>query len=425
MTSPVSLITIGQPLLNTIPGIPQFSGTEREKDTVQFEQWYHAILDACRNFSEPLVRATITKSCVGDAADAMCCLPPGATLDDILEKFKWLYGSVESSDTLMQEFYHIAQGKSEKVQTFVPHFEWALKAIKQQYPYAMTKEEGHRHLKDHLFHGLKPNLCNALHYLYDKPDSQYSQLVMASRKAEMERLGSSVSKDTAKSAIVGTNTDLAEAKASSEPSYEAITQQIAYLMSAVANQVNPESTKPSGYLGLKPNGNNKYSPNTFQRPKCNRKNMTCWGCGLTGHSWRECSTPRQENTLPFRPNFPNSNLRKKAKFKWPTGEGKTTLQSSPSNNQGGIHINRELRAAGTQTDSNYYNPNPWARILGGTNETDVEIDGLISNALTDSGAMISMMSKDYCYEQGYKIQPLEHLVPIEGSGGPVFLIWGM
>ena len=88
MTSPAPLKTVGQPLLNTIPGIPQFSGTEREKDTVQFEQWYHAILDAHRNFSEPLVRAAITKSCVGDAADAMCCLPPGATLDDILEKFK-------------------------------------------------------------------------------------------------------------------------------------------------------------------------------------------------------------------------------------------------------------------------------------------------------------------------------------------------
>ena len=28
-----------------------------------------------------------------------------------------------------------------------------------------------------------------------------------------------------------------------------------------------------------------------------------------------------------------------------------------------------------------------------------------------------MMSKDYCYEQGYEIQLLEHLVPIEGSGG--------
>ena len=138
----------------------------------------------------------------------MCCLPLGATLDDILKKFKWLYESVESSDTLMQEFYWIAQGKTEKVQTFVLCLERALKAIKQQYPYAMTKEEGLRHLKDHSFHGLRPNLHNALHYLYNKPDSQYSQLVMASGKAETETLGSSVSEVRAKSAVVGTDTDL-------------------------------------------------------------------------------------------------------------------------------------------------------------------------------------------------------------------------
>ena len=178
----------------------------------------------------------------------------------------------------------------------------------------MTEEEGHRHLKDCLFHGLKPNLHNALHYLYDKPDSQYSQLVMASRKAEMETLGSGVSKGRAKSSIVGSNTDLAKSKASSEPSYKAITQQIAYLMSAVANQVMPELTKPSRHPGFKPNETNKYSSNMSQRPKCDPKNMTCWGCGGTRHSWRECSTSRQGNTLPFRPNFPNVNSGRRQNF---------------------------------------------------------------------------------------------------------------
>ena len=101
VTSPVTLRAIGLPILNKVPGIPQFSGTEREEDTVQFEKWYYAISDAWKIFNEQLVRAAITKSCVGDVADAMCCLPLGATLNDILEKFKWLYGSVESSDTLM------------------------------------------------------------------------------------------------------------------------------------------------------------------------------------------------------------------------------------------------------------------------------------------------------------------------------------
>ena len=200
-------------------------------------------------------------------------------MDDILEKLKWLYGSEESSDTLMQKFYHIAQGKSEKVQTFVLHLEWAWKAIKQQHLYVITKEKGHRHLKDHLFHGLKPNLCTTLCYLYDKPDSQYSQLAMTSRNAETETLGSSVSKSRANSAIVGANTDLAETKAGSEPSYEAIKQQIANLMSAVTNQASPNLTKSSGHLGFKHNGTSKYSPNTFQRTKCDKKNMICWGCG--------------------------------------------------------------------------------------------------------------------------------------------------
>ena len=115
-----------------------------------------------KNFNKQLVRAAITKSCVGDVADAICCLPPGAILDDIFGKFKWLYRSVESFDTLMQEFYRIMQGKNEKVQTFVLHLERALKAIKQQHLYAMTEEDGHQHLRDHLFHVLKPNLYNAL-----------------------------------------------------------------------------------------------------------------------------------------------------------------------------------------------------------------------------------------------------------------------
>ena len=132
---------------NKMPRLPQFSGTEREKDTVSFEQWLYSISDARKTFNEQLVRAAINKSCVGDAADAICCLPARATLDDIIEKFKWLYGAIEYFNTLMQEFYQIGQGKSERVQTFVLQLEGTLKAIKQQHPHAMTEKEGVKYLK--------------------------------------------------------------------------------------------------------------------------------------------------------------------------------------------------------------------------------------------------------------------------------------
>ena len=68
----------------------------------------------------------------------------------------------------------------------------------------MTEEQGVNHPKDHLFHGLNPYICNALHYMYDKSDSQYSQLVVAARKAETETPGSIVSEARAKSVVVET-----------------------------------------------------------------------------------------------------------------------------------------------------------------------------------------------------------------------------
>ena len=127
--------------------------------------------------------------------------------------------------------------------------------------------------------------------MYDKPQSQYSQLVMAVRKAEMETPGSSVSEARAKSAVVGTDTASQAKVASSDPSYEVLTQQIAYLISAVTNQTYQNSSKNNGCNGSKSsNGNGKYSSTKSQRPK--REGMKCWGCGGAGHSCRECSTLR-------------------------------------------------------------------------------------------------------------------------------------
>ena len=69
------------------------------------------------------------------------------------------------------------------------------------------------------------------------------------------------------------------------------------------------------------------------------------------------------------------------------------------------------------TGPDYYNLNPWVRILGTASESEVEINGIINKALIDSGAMISIMRKEYCDEHEYEIHPLDQLVPLEGSGG--------
>ena len=146
-SGPAVLGASGTTILNKIPGTPHFSGTER-KTLFDLSSGFMLFQTYKRTFNKQLVRDVINKSCGGDAADAISCLPPGATLDDIIEKFKWLYGSVESFDTLMQEFYRIVQEKNEKAQTFVLHLERTIKAIKQQHPYAMTEGDGVKYLKD-------------------------------------------------------------------------------------------------------------------------------------------------------------------------------------------------------------------------------------------------------------------------------------
>ena len=87
--------------------------------------------------------------------------------------------------------------------------------------------------------------------------------------------------------------------------------------------------------------------------------------------------------------------------------GNPDLQSSPIPNQGGVNINGKLRKAGVFMGPDYHNPNPWVRILGRANKSEIEIDGIKSKALIDSGAMMSMISKEYCNIHRYEIQPLD------------------
>ena len=74
-------------------------------------------------------------------------------------------------------------------------------------------------------------------------------------------------------------------------------------MSAITKQ-NTDNNAQNGVRCN--NGNVKFSNTKIQRPKRDQKDMLCRGCGGTGHGWRECLTPRQDNNLPFR--LANRNL---------------------------------------------------------------------------------------------------------------------
>ena len=83
---------------------------------------------------------------------------------------------------------------------------------------------------------------------------------MTARKAKTETPGSSVLEVRTKSAVVRTDSQLKVA--SSDPPYEVITQQIAYLMSAITNQNPNENNEHIG--SNQSNRNDKFSNTKFQ-----------------------------------------------------------------------------------------------------------------------------------------------------------------
>ena len=92
---------------------------------------------------------------------------------------------------------------------------------------------------------------------------------------------------------------------------------------------------------------------------------------------RECSTPRQWNNLPFKPDNQNQNQNGGQNLN--SQQGEETHPSNPLPVM--ININRKLRQVGVSNGPEYYNPNPWVRILGRANKTEIEVDGKISKAL--------------------------------------------
>ena len=92
-----------------------------------------------------------------------------------------------------------------------------------------------------------------------------------------------------------------------------------------------------------------------------------------------------------RPSSPNSdsgpttNTQKKIKEKW--GE-RSKLEKI-----GGEHRTKTMKAAIQDIQERYYNPDPLFRLIGESNEADIQIDGNRMTTLMDLGAQISAITK--------------------------------
>ena len=106
---------------------------------------------------------------------------------------------------------------------------------------------------------------------------------------------------------------------------------------------------------------------------------------------------------------PTTNTQIKIKEKWGEGSKLDKIE--------GEHRTKTMKMAIQDIQERYYNPDPLFRLIGESNETDIQIDGNKMTALIDSGAQISAITKGMAKKMKLKVQKLQKLLRIEGTGG--------
>ena len=69
--------------------------------------------------------------------------------------------------------------------------------------------------------------------------------------------------------------------------------------------------------------------------------------------------------------------------------------------------NLNLKVKKEKRQSNFTNPDPWARIVGSRNTAAIYMNGVATTALFDTGAEIQLVSKQFCEDNEWEIQPID------------------
>ena len=125
-----------------------------DKHKTTYEQWLYGVETIQQNYPQFTVKESIVRSLKGAASRILTPLGPKATVGDIVGQLEAVYGTVTSSDELMQDFFQLKKTKLEKVQTFVTRIEESLSRIRSRFPGRIAIGEVDEYLEDCFFHGM-------------------------------------------------------------------------------------------------------------------------------------------------------------------------------------------------------------------------------------------------------------------------------
>ena len=359
-------------LLLMEPQLPYFSGAGKDGT---FGRWKYEVqcLIEDGTYSPPTVISAVRRSLRSPAADVLSWLGVKATTGDILSKLTSIYGSVQSGDTLLEQFYSKPQLKGESCAQWGCRLEDLIyQAAGKE---AVARSAVPQHLKRRFWSGLKDrHIKDMLRHCVDA--MTFEELLNEARTLEEEYKPDYVN---------GKSEALLHQVAESDTMLDRLCKQIEKLESQLKQlqqQMKPKVKKQTSKSGAhdKPKDTKggrceQEGHVTFGSRKDTAAGVTCNRCKQVGDISKSCKN--HCSTL-------------NSKVTSPKGQEEVSSNTSPK-----------------------------CELLGPANEAEVMIGGLMCAALIDTGSMITSVSTNYFkehLEDIYPLQPLDSLM-VEGAGG--------
>ena len=171
--------------------IGNFSGTEpTPSDELTFDQWCIDVKSYQASFPDNILLPAIRKSIVGRAKLVIRHLGPSYTVEEVIATLIQEYEGVASSDVIFKDFYQLKQEQSKKVQIFSICLRVMLTRLSIRFADRVPKGDHDKILKDHFFYGIRSDIHNSIHHLYDNEAVTFSQLLVKVHQNEEEDITS-------------------------------------------------------------------------------------------------------------------------------------------------------------------------------------------------------------------------------------------
>ena len=276
----------GVVLMEQLPRVGHFSGEKpTPKSEIDFKTWLSDVKGNLQNYPETSLRQGVRSSLRGLARELIEGLPTGATVEEIVDILKKQYGTVESSDQLMTNFFQMTQNKGEDVANFAARLVGALNKIQRRFPHLISPGERDSRLKDRLFHGMLRPYRDALRYLHSNESIEYYDFLEEARKVqECDDKWVAASNASAKSKSAQVDVE--------EDEMVALRNQVEELTATVKSaRVNgpPSRGKPN----QEESDSRDSASSSTGSFRGKRRHIQCWKCQGWGHFSRDC--PSQGN----------------------------------------------------------------------------------------------------------------------------------